>query len=75
MAQWLRTLAALTEEQGSIPSIHMTDYNCLYLQLQGDTGTINTGKHQCMYNNFFLKKDHLRKLGLQAQVSQPFALN
>jgi hypothetical protein len=29
MAQWLRTLAALLEDPGSIPSNHMVAYNCL----------------------------------------------
>ena len=29
MAQWLRTLAVLPEDLGSIPSTHMTANNCL----------------------------------------------
>jgi hypothetical protein len=29
MAQWLRALAALPEDPGSIPSTHMTAHTCL----------------------------------------------
>jgi hypothetical protein len=29
MAQWLRALAALSENLGSIPRIHMAAHNCL----------------------------------------------
>ena len=29
MAQWLRALTALPENQGSIPSTHMATQNCL----------------------------------------------
>jgi hypothetical protein len=32
MAQWLRALTALPENQGSIPSTHMAIHNCLVLQ-------------------------------------------
>jgi hypothetical protein len=35
MAQWLRTLAALTEDLGLVPSAHMVVYNHLKLQFQG----------------------------------------
>ena len=37
MAQWLRALAALVDTLDSIPSTHMTAYNPLYLQFQGET--------------------------------------
>jgi hypothetical protein len=33
LAQWLRALAALSEDPGSIPRTHMTAYNC---QVQGN---------------------------------------
>lgn len=29
MAEWIQTLAALTEDPGSVPSTHMVAYNCL----------------------------------------------
>jgi hypothetical protein len=29
MAQWLRTLASLSENPGSIPSTHIAAHNCL----------------------------------------------
>ena len=29
VAQWLRALAALPEDQGSIPNTHMAVHNCL----------------------------------------------
>ena len=35
MAQWLRPLAVLPEDPGSVPSIYMTVHNCLKLQLPG----------------------------------------
>ena len=36
MAQWLRALAPLREDLGSIPSTHMETHNCLlFAQLQG----------------------------------------
>jgi hypothetical protein len=35
MSQWLRVLAALPEDPGSIPSTHMIAHNCVYLQFQG----------------------------------------
>ena len=35
MAQWLRTLAALPEDLGSIPRTHMTAHHPLELQSQG----------------------------------------
>jgi hypothetical protein len=31
-AQWLRTLSALTEDLGSVPSTHMEAHSCLLLQ-------------------------------------------
>jgi hypothetical protein len=31
ISQWLRALAALIEDQGSIHDIHMTAHNCLEL--------------------------------------------
>jgi hypothetical protein len=34
-AQWLRALAALPEDLGSIPSTHTAAHNCLELQFQG----------------------------------------
>lgn len=35
MAQWLRALAALTQDLNSVPSIHMAIHSDLLLQLQG----------------------------------------
>jgi hypothetical protein len=34
MAQWLRALAALPEDLGSVPRTHVADHNHLELQLQ-----------------------------------------
>ena len=34
MAQWLRTLAVLPKDPGSIPSPHMAAHNCVRVQLQ-----------------------------------------
>ena len=35
MVQWLRALAALPEDPGSIPRTHMAAHNGLLLQFQG----------------------------------------
>jgi hypothetical protein len=35
MFQWLRTLAILPENEGSIPSTYMAAHNCLWHQFQG----------------------------------------
>jgi hypothetical protein len=35
MTQWLGALAKLSEDLGSIPSIHMATNNCLKFQFQG----------------------------------------
>lgn len=34
MSQWLKILAALVEDPGSVPRTHLTVYNCLQLQFQ-----------------------------------------
>lgn len=35
MAQWLKVLAVLPEEPGSISSIHIAAHNCMYFQVPG----------------------------------------
>lgn len=40
MAQQLRALVALPEDQGSIPSTYVTAHNCLRLQFQTSSGLI-----------------------------------
>jgi hypothetical protein len=35
VAQWLRVLAALSQDPGLIPSIYMTATNCMQSQIQG----------------------------------------
>jgi hypothetical protein len=36
MAHWLKVLAVLPEDQGSIPSTYIAACNCLQVQFQGD---------------------------------------
>lgn len=42
MAQWLRALAASTEDLDSVPRTHMVVHNHLYLQFRGFTHMVHT---------------------------------
>ena len=69
MAQWLRALAALPEDPGSIPSTYMTAHNCLNSCSKGSNTFIqiniqNTNIHKNISLKYSRKSKELPAAGL-----------